>query len=320
MASLSEDFWSLGEIYRLRRLTGVAEHWIYFSFNSLEWDAYDPDRRCWIPVPNMPMDECFTCSDKESLAVGTDLLVFVTDQGVEHTLFSLFRYSILTNSWIQTGPMNYPRTLFGSASVGLKAYLAGGSDCYGRVLTSVEMYDSEENEWWTLPSMNMARKLCSGVFMDRKFYVIGGRGSKNEELTCGEEYDFERGSWRVIKDMCEGLNVQASGAPPLVAVVKNELYAADYSEKNVKKYDKLNNTWITLGKWPESIVSMSTNGWGIGFKACGDQLIIIGGPRNSVDCMVELNSWVPDEQPPVWNMIAKHPSGNFVYNATVMSC
>jgi hypothetical protein len=90
-------------------------------------------------VPYMPMDELFMCSDKESLAVGTDLLVFGTGKGMERNLFSLFRYSILTNSWIRTDPMNYPRCLFAKMSVGQKAYLAGGSDCYGKVLSSVEI-------------------------------------------------------------------------------------------------------------------------------------------------------------------------------------
>jgi hypothetical protein len=114
-------------------------------------------------------------------------------------------------------------------------------------LLTTEMYDSERKDWGALPNMNRARKLCSGVFMDGKLYVIGGRGSKNEEWACGEEYDFVQGSWRVIDNMCEGLNVKMAGAPPLVAVVKNELYAADYSEENVKKYDKQNkkvdHTW-----------------------------------------------------------------------------
>nr|CAB3492092.1 unnamed protein product [Digitaria exilis] len=119
--------------------------------------------------------------------------------------------------------------------------------------------------------MNRARRQCSGVFMDGKLFVIGGKGSNNEELTCGEEYDFELGSWRVIENMTEGLNVRVktAGAPPLVAVVNNDLYGADYAEKNVKKYDKQNSRWITLGRWPESIASSSMNGWGICFKACG---------------------------------------------------
>jgi len=232
VASLNRDFRSLvrgGEIYRLRRQNNISEHWVYFSCNVLEWDAYDPYRERWMTVPKMPPDECFMCSDKESLAVGTELLVF----GMGHIVF---RYSILTNSWTRGEVMNSPRCLFGSASIGEKAYVAGGTDSLGRILSSAELYNSETHTWTPLPSMNRARKNCSGVFMDGKFYVIGGVTNNNMILTCGEEYDVQRKSWRVIENMSGGLN-GVSGAPPLISVVKNELYAADYSDKDVKKYE-----------------------------------------------------------------------------------
>ncbi|OEL18218.1 F-box/kelch-repeat protein SKIP11 [Dichanthelium oligosanthes] len=229
----------------------------------------------------------------------------------------VFRYSILTNSWTRGDVMNSLRCLFGSASVGEKAYVAGGTDSLGRVLSSAELYNCETHTWTTLPSMNRARKNCSGVFMDGKFYVISGVTNNNVILTWGEEYDVQSKSWRVIENMSGGLS-GGTGVPPLISVVKNELYAADYSEKDVKKYDKQNNKWITLGKLSERSVSM--NGWGLAFRACGERLIVIGGSRTSVGCMIELNSWIPDDKPPVWNLIARRPSGNFVYNCAVMGC
>ncbi|KQK23400.1 hypothetical protein BRADI_1g73150v3 [Brachypodium distachyon] len=267
MASVNWDFNSLvrnGEIYRQRRQNGMVEYWVYFSCNALEWDAYDPYRKRWIQVPKMPPDVCFMFSDKESLAVGTELLVF----GLVHIVF---RYSILTNSWTQVDPMNSPRCLFGSTSVSEKAYVAGGIDSSGQILSSAEMYDSETHTWTHLPSMSTARKMCSRVFMDGKFYVLGGVTNNDQVLTC---------------------------------VVKNQLYAADYSENDVKRYGNVNNKWITLGKLHER--SMSMNGWGLAFRACGDRLIVIGGPSTF--------------QPPVWNFVATQTSGNFVYNCAVMGC
>uniref|UniRef100_A0A0A9DFK1 Uncharacterized protein n=1 Tax=Arundo donax TaxID=35708 RepID=A0A0A9DFK1_ARUDO len=229
----------------------------------------------------------------------------------------VFRYSILTNSWTRGEVMNSPRCLFGSASVGEKAYVAGGTDACGRILSSAELYNSGTHTWTPLPSMNRARKCCSGAFMDGKFYVIGGVTNNNVVLTCGEEYDTQSQSWRVIENMSGGLN-GVIGAPPLNAVVKNELYAADYSEKDLKKYDKKKNKWITLGKLPERSVSM--NGWGLAFRACGERLIVIGGPRTSFGGTIELYSWDPDDKPPVWNLIARRQVGNFVYNCAVMGC
>uniref|UniRef100_A0A5B6ZNE0 F-box/kelch-repeat protein SKIP11-like n=1 Tax=Davidia involucrata TaxID=16924 RepID=A0A5B6ZNE0_DAVIN len=326
IASLNRSFRSLirsGELYRLRRQMGIIEHWVYFSCNLLEWEAFDPIRRRWMHLPRMTSNECFMCSDKESLAVGTELLVF----GKEIMSHVIYRYSILTNSWSSGMEMNTPRCLFGSASLGEIAILAGGCDPQGNILSSAELYNSETGTWETLPNMNKPRKMCSGVFMDGKFYVIGGIGVGNSNLlTCGEVYDLERRTWHEIPNMFPPWNIEAAvieapafaKAPPLVAVVKDELYAAYYAEKEVKKYDKERNLWITVGRLPEQAVSM--NGWGLAFRACGDRLIVIGGPRALGGGIIELNCWVPDEGPPQWNLLAKKRSGSFVYNCAVMGC
>uniref|UniRef100_A0A0E0HL80 F-box domain-containing protein n=1 Tax=Oryza nivara TaxID=4536 RepID=A0A0E0HL80_ORYNI len=316
IASVNRNFHSLvrsGELYKERRQLGIAEHWVYFSCNVQEWEAYDPYRSRWMTLPKMPHNECFMCSDKESLAVGTELLVF----GKEILSHIVLSYSILTNSWSPGVDMNAPRCLFGSASFGEKAIVAGGMDAQGRVLCSAELYNSETKRWITLPCMNKARRMCSGVFMNGKFYVIGGMASNKEVLTCGEEYDLEKGTWRVIENMSEGLN-GASGAPPLVAVVENELYAAQYAGKLVRKYNIKDNTWTTLGELPER--PEAVNGWGIAFRGCGERLLVIGGPRVMGGGMIELHSWIPREGPLRWNMIGSKPSGNFVYNCAVMGC
>ncbi|KAF8673440.1 hypothetical protein HU200_049005 [Digitaria exilis] len=305
---------------------GRLKYWVYFLCDFARLNAYDIDRQLWFQVPRIIKDACPMDGYKDSIAMGRNLLVFFKGKGVEHTQFCQFKYTIEHNYWSWAPPMNCPRSLFGSASVGHKAYLAGGIDYHGTVLSSAETYDCLQKRLDPLPSMNRARMLCSGVFMDGKVYVIGGKGSNNEELTCGEEYDFE--SWRVIEKMTEGLHVRVKsfGAPPLVAVVNNELYGADYIEKNVKKYDKKNNRWITLGRWPESITSSSRNGWGICFKACGEQLIMIGwatvfSTTWLSEPMVELYSWVPDGRPPAWNLIAsKRGTRGSEYHAAVISC
>ncbi|KAF8378413.1 hypothetical protein HHK36_029752 [Tetracentron sinense] len=326
LASLNRSFCSLirsGELYRLRRKMGVIEHWVYFACQLLEWEAFDPIRRRWMHLPRMASNECFKCSDKESLAIGTELLVF----GKEVTSHVIYRYSILTNSWSSGMTMNAPRCLFGSASLGEVAILAGGCDSQGNILRSAELYNSETGTWETLPCMNKPRKMCSGVFMDGKFYVIGGIGGSNSNLlTCGEEYNLETRTWREIPNMfpersraIRGTEASAAAvAPPLVAVVNNELYAANYSEKEVKKYDKERILWVTVGGLPERAVSM--NGWGLAFRACGDRLIVIGGQRASGGGIIELNSWVPSEGLPEWKLLARKHSGGFVYNCAVMGC
>ncbi|KAL8035590.1 hypothetical protein ABFX02_12G107100 [Erythranthe guttata] len=328
IASLNRNFRSLvrsGALYKLRRQNGVVEHWVYFACQLLEWEAFDPARRRWMHVPRMNPNDCFIFADKESLAVGTELLVFGRDL-MSHVIY---RYSLLTNKWTTGMTMNRPRCLFGSASLGQLAILAGGCDSLGNILSSAEMYDSETGEWKTLPSMNKRRKMCSGVFMDGKFYVVGGIGGVDSKLlTCGEEYDLATGAWTEIPNMspvCGGAAAReneppvTSEAPPLIAVVGNELYAADYADMEVRRYDKGRGDWVTIGRLPER--ADSTYGWGLAFRACGDRLIVIGGPRNSGEGFIEVNAWAPGEGgPPRWELLGRKRSGSFVYNCAVMGC
>ncbi|KAK1393313.1 F-box/kelch-repeat protein skip11-like [Heracleum sosnowskyi] len=130
LASLNRSFRELircGELYRLRRKKGVVEHWVYFSCQLLGWEAFDPISRRWMRLPTTTSDECFMFSDKESLAVGTELLVF----GKIFSALFIFRYSVLTNTRSFGMNMNFPRCLFGSASLGEIAILAGGCDLSG---------------------------------------------------------------------------------------------------------------------------------------------------------------------------------------------
>ena len=245
IASLNRNFRSLvksGDIYKLRKQNGFVEHWVYFSCQLLEWVAFDPVERKWMQLPTMPSSVTFMCADKESLAVGTDLLVLGKDGFSSHVIY---RYSLLTNSWSSGMEMNSPRCLFGSASLGEIAIFAGGCDSQGKILDFAEMYNSELQTWVSLPRMNKPRKMCFGVFMDGKFYAIGGiGGAESKALTCGEEYDLETKKWTPIPDLSpprsraeqagNGMPPPAE-APPLVAVVDNQLYAADHADMEVRK-------------------------------------------------------------------------------------
>ncbi|TYH39917.1 hypothetical protein ES332_D12G210500v1 [Gossypium tomentosum] len=326
IATLNTGFHSLirsGELYKLRRQMGIVEHWVYFSCNLLEWEAFDPIHRRWMHMPKMQAYECFMYSDKESLAVGTQLLGF----GKEIMYPIVYKYSILTHTWTTEMRMHTPRCLFASASLGEIGIIAGGCDLRGNILSSAELYNSETGRWETIPRMNKARRMCSAVFMEGKFYVIGGIGVESlKTITSVEVYDLKTKTWIEIPNMYPARNEEAgpteepltAEAPPLVAVVNDVLYVADHVLKQVKKYDKEKNLWVTVGPFPERTTSM--NGWGIAFRACGDQLMIIGGLRVLGAGFVEINSWVPKEGPLEWNLVARKPSSSFVYNCAVMGC
>ena len=323
IASINRGFRSVissGEIYKIRRQMGIIEHWVYFSCSLVEWDAFDPRSNHWMRLPVMTSNECFMSSDKESLGVGTELLVF----GMETLSQIIYRYSLLDNKWSSGMQLNTPRFLFGSASVGGIAILAGGCNADGKLLRSAELYNSDTGKWVNLPRMNKARKLCSAVFVDGKFYVIGGMGPGYTALTCGEEYDMKTQTWREIPNMYprrkeEEVRNAAVEAPPLIAVVNNVLYSADYTRCEVRRYDKATNSWVVLGQLPERVVS--TDGWGVAFRACGDRILVLGGPRAYGGRYVEIYSWTPGEGGELkWKVLATRQLGHFVYNCAVMGC
>ncbi|XP_037487233.1 F-box/kelch-repeat protein At5g60570-like [Triticum dicoccoides] len=308
-----------GYLYKLRRKYGIVEHWVYLACSAMPWEAFDPSRNRWMRLPRMPCDDCFSCADKESLAVGTQLLVF----GREYTGLAIWMYNLLTRHWSRCTPMNFPRCLFASGSSGEIAIVAGGCDRNGQVLRSAELYNSEAGQWETLPDMNLPRRLSSGFFMDGKFYVIGGVTSERHSLTCGEEYDLDTRTWRRIQDMYPG-GTSASQSPPLIAVVNNQLYAADQSTNVVKKYDKASNTWNIVKPLP--VRADSSNGWGLAFKGCGDRLLVIGGHRGPRGEVILLHSWCPEDgngaaSDSDWEVLSvKERAGVFVYNCAIMGC
>ncbi|TYJ24205.1 hypothetical protein E1A91_A08G245400v1 [Gossypium mustelinum] len=328
LSCLNKKFRSLigsGYLYKLRRQLGIREDWVYLACNMMPWKAFDPMRQKWMRLPRIPCDDCFTCADKESLAVGTEVLVF----GRELSGFAIWMYSLITHDWSRCPVMNLPRCLFGSSSLGEIAIVAGGSDKNGNVLKSAELYNSELGTWQTLPDMNFPRKLCSGFFMDGKFYVIGGMSSHTDCLSCGEEYNMQTRSWRRIENMYPGCNAggtfhPAMRSPPLVAVVNNQLYSADQATNEVKKYDKVNNSWSVVKTLP--VRADWNNGWGLAFKACGNSLLVIGaGGRGSGDNgVIVLHSWNPEDgssNGADWSVLAvKERAGAFVYNCAVMGC
>ncbi|KAK6163300.1 hypothetical protein DH2020_000164 [Rehmannia glutinosa] len=233
-----------GYLYELRRQLGIVEHSVYMVCDPRGWEAFDPFRNKWMRLPKIPCDDCFNYADKESLAVGSELLVFGRE---------LFEFAI----W----------------NLGSIAIVAGGSDKNGNVLKSAELYDSLTGKWEMLPSMHSPRRLCSGFFMDGRFYVIGGMSSPTDSLTCAEEFNLKTRKWTKIEGMYPNVN-RAAQAPPLVAVVKNQLYAVEYLTNMVKKYNKEKHSWDELGRLP--VRADSSNGWGLAFKSCGEALLVVG--------------------------------------------
>ncbi|XAR54727.1 hypothetical protein NMG60_11029992 [Bertholletia excelsa] len=276
LACLNKRFNSLmasDNIYKLGQRLGVVEHLVCVACILMPWEAFNRVGQKWMRLPKIPCDEYFTYANMESLAVGTELLVF----GHKILGFAIWMYSLVTRTWARCPPMNLPRCLFGSGSLREIATIAG----------------EVSNYRWNL-----------GDFADLfgwKFYVFGGITNNFEFLTCGEEYNIEQRTWRRIKNMYSvsftNNDSIAGRSPPLVAVVNNQLYCADQVTNEVKKYDKINNSWSVVTRLP--IRADSSNSWGLGNK-----LLVIGRHRGPGGEPIVLHSWQPDDGGNAWQVLS----------------
>lgn len=320
---LSSSTGTGNEVLEMRKVCGVKETWVFLLASGgqqrhPQWRAFDPVYNRWRRLPPCPCDYTFDSCDKESTVAGTQLLV----TGQSSSGPTVWRYDLHTNAWEKAAKMLNSRCLFASASHGNYAYFAGGSS-EGAVLRSAERYNSLTEQWERLPDLSENRKWCSGCIMDNKFFVIGGQGSERQALTSGEYYDEGENRWVTIDNMWPAARTQSPGqtAPPLLAVVKDELYAADASTMELNAYHKGTNTWRPLGPVPSR--SVDSNGWGLGFKAVGDEIFVIGGSSNRGNGTFcdQIHAWLPPQVQNVdgWRQVGQLPNtSGFIYNCAVM--
>lgn len=175
--------------------------------------------------------------------------------------------------------------------------------------------------WEGIPDMHVARKECSGFIMDSCFWVIGGIDARREALTSGERYDPNTQSWTLIENQWPGFATrpQPHPAPPLVAVVYDQLYALDAYHNQLKAYDKLTNEWSTLDVVPHR--AEDSTGWGLGFKAVGGELWVIGGKDPVTGGpLARIDACIMDPVTRVfrWRRVASTWGSGFCFNCTVM--
>ncbi|XXG78539.1 hypothetical protein AAC387_Pa08g2468 [Persea americana] len=263
------------ELYKIRREIGAKETLVFFlSSGESHWWVVNPRTSRSRILPVLRSDLCFEAGDKESLCVGSHLLV----SGREYQGLVIWRYELAMNRWIKGPSMINPRCLFASANCENFACVAGGVvNGSPDVSNFAEKYDPESKSWEQLPGMIRCRKLCSGCYMDKKFYVIGGVDEQGKDLTCGEFYDVEKNTWVLVPDMIKEAPSAFSRSPPLIAVANNQLYSLDPLTNQLQVYLKESNSWKVLGDAPVKV----NMGWGVAFKSLGDELLVIGAAEHS---------------------------------------
>lgn len=314
------------EVLETRKAVGIVEHWVFMlaSGHTTQvralWRAIDPVQNKTRWLPECPCDYVFDSCDKESAVAGTQLLV----SGHSGEGQIVWKYDLHKNEWSKGPRMLHARCLFASASFGKYAYFAGGSHD-GSFLKSAERYNSESQEWEALPDLHYSRRWCSGCILDGKFFVIGGQGGLGSErlpLTSGEYYDEVEKKWVIVENMWPPALLQSPGqtAPPLVAVVDNELYCADATTMELNMYHKGTNKWRALGRVPDR--SVDSSGWGMGFKAVGKEIFVIGGNITTGVSCDQIHAWpmVRSNGERDWRHVCQlPPQSGFIYNCAVMN-
>ncbi|CAN7099768.1 unnamed protein product [Brassica rapa subsp. narinosa] len=229
-----------GEIFRVRQEKGVVKPYVILhSGAGSNWEMFDKDFKTFQRLPKVPSsDYCFFHSDKETICLGTQLIVI----GREIEGIVVFRYELENHKWFKGPSMITPRVMYGSASHGKTAFFAGGfqMDDNGNpiVVRTVEKYNADEKSWTMINGMHKARKFSSGCFLRGKFYVLGGRDENDKHLTCGESYDETTNSWELILDMLKDMTfITPSQSPPHIAVVDDNLYMLETSLNELRVYD-----------------------------------------------------------------------------------
>ncbi|CAN6839361.1 unnamed protein product [Brassica oleracea] len=266
-----------GEIFRVRQEKGLVKPYVILhSGAESNWEMFDKDFKTFQKLPKVhSSDYCFFHSDKETISVGTQLIVI----GREIEGIVVFCYEPENHKWFKGPSMNTPRVMYGSASHGKIAFFAGGiqKDDNGNpiVVRTIEKYNADTKIWTMINGMHKARKFSSGCFLRGKFYVLGGRDENDKHLTCGESYDKTTYSWELIPDMLKDMTfIIPSQSPPLIAVVDDNLYMLETSMNELRVYDINTNIWKKLGVVPVS--ANATFGWGIAFNSMGDRLLVVG--------------------------------------------
>ncbi|CAN7136385.1 unnamed protein product, partial [Brassica rapa subsp. narinosa] len=220
-----------GEITKIFQNLAVKPYVILHSRAGSNWEMFGKDFKTFRRLPKVPSsDYCFFHSGKETICVGTHLIVI----GREIEGIVVFRYELENHKWFKGPSMITPRVMYGSARHGKTAFFAGGihKDDNGNpiVVRTVEKYNADAQSWTIINGMHKARKFSSGCFLRGKFYVLGGRDEKDKHLTCGKSYDETTKSWELIPDMLKDMTfITPSQSPPLIALVDDNLYMLETS-------------------------------------------------------------------------------------------
>lgn len=257
------------------------EEWLYISVfdktramqgcmwkDDYRWLLFDPESTRTKTLTPPPLLRRFSVGEYGVQTISLRNNLFVLGLGFFDEGYDSLCYSDCTRDWSVLPHMETNRCFFACAGLGNFVYVAGGNDFIKKNLKSAERFDIEKNRWETLPDMIKARDLCSAFILNSKVYVIGGykqyygedyhQQPRYKVHFTGEYFDPETLVWTLVPNMWPPdfwPAVNGGLLKPIVAVVRNKLYALKFNTDAVFEYDASQNRWGYIGSVGKSIDS-----------------------------------------------------------------
>jgi N-acetylneuraminic acid mutarotase len=170
--------------------------------------------------------------------------------GGNHDLHSVERYSPASNAWEAVASMTSARYSHQLVALGDFLYAIGGAVDQLTKLATAERYDPATNSWTPIASMARARSSFAAAAMGGFLYVTGGLHISG--LSSCERYDPASNTWIPIADLPEPRVWHA------LACLGGALYVvggrtASFSSVSLSastsppwRYDASSNTWVVV--------------------------------------------------------------------------
>ena len=167
-----------------------------------------------------------------------------------------WRYSAARRAWSRAPALPRPSAAPGSAMLGSRLYVAGGTAISSfapdilerRPLGDLDAYDFRTGRWTKLAPMPTPRHHVALVALGGQLYAIGGRSQGDFSSAAVERYDPRSNTWTSLRAMPQGVGGPAAAAAGGRIIVAG---GGDDAERWITpaswSFDPAGDRWTRLG-------------------------------------------------------------------------